>query len=81
MRRSEGIADLLRNGNHSVWDSDFGRTTADLAAVAWRVAYVWSDRTCEELDHTVLDWAMRQVINEPWYVRQLIREHGHRMYR
>lgn len=81
MRRSEGIAYLMRNGDLDCPCSPYGRKTRDNAEVAWRLAYVWAGVALEGIDHDILDWAMGLVVNDSDIVRQVIREHGHRMYR
>lgn len=81
MRRSEGIAYLMKEGNLDTPCCVFGRTTADVAPVVWRAAYVWTGVACEELTTDTLDQFMRYALERPEEIQYLIRQYGHRMYR
>jgi hypothetical protein len=68
--------------NHYVPCSRYGRNTAECAPVAWRLAYVVA-RECGDLpvSRDSLDWAMSLVVNDSDSVAEMIRAHGHYMYR
>lgn len=61
--------------------SKYGRTTADCAPVAWRLAYVISSCNGEEITLDTLDHAMSLVVNEHDDVASIIRAHGNYKYR
>jgi hypothetical protein len=80
MKRSEGIAYLMSDGDNYVPCSRYGRHTSDCAPVAWRFAYLVARESHQPLDTDLLDWAMGLVVNDHDDVRHFIREYGYRHY-
>lgn len=86
MKRSEGIAHLLRDprtGEDCSRDRVYGRygpTTADAAPVAWRLAYLIARNVGEEITSQDLDYAMSLVVNEHDDVAYIVRTYGRSNY-
>ena len=82
-QRRHGIALLTRDGqdNHLRCFSRYGRTTAECAPVAWRLAYVFSRDTGEPVTSDLLESMMGHVVNGHESVAELIRAHGRYQYR
>lgn len=77
MNRKEGIAYLLRDGNHDVPCSRYGRNTAECAPLAWRAAVVIADAGGEPVNRAILDECMAFVVNGHPEVQMLLeRETG-----
>ena len=60
--------------------SQYGRTSAECAPVAWRLAYLVARETGTEIDEDGLDHAMSLVVNDHEDVAYMVREYGHRQY-
>lgn len=60
--------------------SRYGRTSAECAPVAWRLAYVLARETGEPITYDDLDYAMSLVVNDHDDVAYIIRTYGHRQY-
>lgn len=65
----------------SVPCSRYGRTSAECAPVAWRLAYVMAEGDRSAITPEALDGAMSLVVNEHPDVATIIREHGNYRYR
>lgn len=61
--------------------SPYGRTAADCAPVAWRIAYLTAKNTHEPMSHDLLHWAMGAVVNDHPDVRHIVRTYGGGHYR
>jgi hypothetical protein len=61
--------------------SRYGSTSDECAPVAWRLAYLITRESGEEITTDDLDWAMGLVVNDHDDVAYIVREYGHRMYR
>jgi hypothetical protein len=65
-------------GHLSVPCSRYGRTSADCAPVAWRLAYLLARETGEPITRGGLDHAMSLVVNDHADVAYIVRQYGHR---
>lgn len=61
--------------------SRYGRTSADCAPVAWRVAYILARETGESITTGNLDHAMSLVVNDHDDVAYIVRNYGAGHYR
>lgn len=75
MKRAEGIAYLEQDGG-LVPCSRYGRSSAECAPVAWRLAFILARETGEELTFDDLDYAMGLVVNDHDDVAYMIRNYG-----
>lgn len=82
-RRRDGIAYLTNGGqdDHLACFSDYGRTTAQCAPVAWRLAYLLARESGEPITSDVLDHTMTMVVNEHEDVAYIVRTYGGGHYR
>ena len=81
MKRSEGIAFLMKDGNLKVPCSRYGRDTEECAPVAWRLTYIFCRETGEPITFDKLDYNMGQVVNDHDDVAYMIRNYGGYKYR
>lgn len=80
MRRRDGIAYLMRDGNLGVRGGRYGSDTAECAPVAWRLAYLHSRETGEPITEDGLEWAMGLVVNSHDDVAYFVNAYGHGHY-
>lgn len=69
------------DAGHLACFSRYGRTAADCAPVAWRLAYVITGASGEPITPDALDHAMSLVVNEHDDVAYVIRTYGGYRYR
>lgn len=82
MRRRDGLAYLTKDGGHLRTPcTPYGRTSAECAPVAWRVAYLTAKNTHEPMSLALLDWAMGLVVNDHPDVAHIVRQYGGGKYR
>lgn len=72
--------DGTNDAGHLRTFSHYGRTSAECAPVAWRLAYLIARETGTEITLDDLDHAMRAVVNEHDDVAYVIRNYGYRKY-
>ncbi len=80
MKRSEGIAFLMTDGNLGVPCSRYGWDTKSCAPVAWRLAYIVARETGTPINEEALEYCMGLVVNNHDDVAYMIRNYGHYMY-
>lgn len=80
MKRSEGIAYLMKDGNLRVPVSRYGNNTAECAPVAWRVAYLLERETGEPMTLENLDYVMGLVVNDHDDVAHMVNNYGNGDY-
>lgn len=86
-KRSEGIEFLTHDqngvdtGGLMTPGSRYGRTCAECAPVAWRLAYLIAGSFGEPITVTALDHAMSLVVNDHDDVAYIIRNYGGGKYR
>lgn len=78
--RAEGIAYLTADEPHARCFSRYGRSSAECAPVAWRVAYLTAREQGEPITFDNLDHSMGLVVNEHSDVAYKIRQYGNRWY-
>jgi hypothetical protein len=74
--RDQAVAYLMREGDHQVPCSRFGRWTEDCAPVAVILAEVVAEATGEEITSEALEHAMGLVVNDHDDVASLLKEHA-----
>jgi hypothetical protein len=79
-RRRDGIAYLMADGDLRVPCSRYGRSTAECAPVAWRVAYLVAREQGEPVTREGLDHAMGLVVNDHDDVAYIVNAYGQGWY-
>lgn len=80
MKRADGMAFLMQDGNLAVPGGRYGSDTEACAPVAWRLAYLLARETGEPITEDGLDNAMGLVVNSHDDVSYVINQYGHGHY-